>query len=135
MDLGTYLRQNKLTLQAFGARVGVAHSTVLRWADGTSRPRDERHLRAIAEATGGAVTAADFAPAPKAPGMAEAQAPFVQEARALGLDAEAIAAAALKQAIGDEKARRWAEENREAIAAWNRHFEENDTPLAEFRAF
>jgi post-segregation antitoxin (ccd killing protein) len=41
----------------------------------------------------------------------------------------------LKQAIGDEKARRWAEENREAIAAWNRHFEENDTPLAEFRAF
>ncbi len=68
-------------------------------------------------------------------GFAETGAPLGPQARALGLDPDAIAGKALREAIGREKARRWAEENREAIEAWNRHFEENDTPLAEHRAF
>ena len=53
----------------------------------------------------------------------------------LGIDADAIAAAALKQAIGDEKARRWTEEHREAFAAWDRWVEENGLPLEEHRMF
>ena len=75
-------------------------------------------------------------------GFAEEQAPFgiaaeaqVAEARALGLDADAIVAKALEEAIFAEKKRRWVEENREAIEAWNRYFEENDTPLAQYRMF
>ena len=83
----------------------------------------------------GAPSSGAEASAPTPPGLAEAQAPFASEARALGLDPDAIAAAALKKAISDEKARRWAEENREAIEVYNRYFEENDTPLAKYRAF
>lgn len=75
-------------------------------------------------------------------GFQEQQAPFeglaadaATEARALGLDPEAIATAALRKAIGDEKARRWQEENREAIKAWNAWVEENELPLARYRMF
>ena len=94
-------------------------------------------LQRIAEMTGGKVTAADFFPeaAPLRPGLAEQQAPFIAEAAALGLDATAIAAKAVSQAIRDEKARRWLEENRDAILAWNRWTESNELPLAEYRMF
>jgi len=57
------------------------------------------------------------------------------EARALGLDPDAIAAAALRKAIADEKARRWQDENREAIDAWNKWTDENELPLAKHRMF
>lgn len=143
MKLAAYLEAHGMTLQEFGGRLGVSHTTVMRWASGTATPRGRAMLRRIAEATDGTVTAADFFPEaaavtsapPRAVGFGEAQAPFEPEARALGLDADAIAAAALKKAISEEKARRWAEENREAIEAYNRYFEENDTPLAKYRAF
>ena len=77
----------------------------------------------------------DLYPATSAGGFAEVQSPLEPEARALGLDPAAITEAALRKAISDEKARRWAEENREAIEAHNRYFEENDTPLAKYRMF
>lgn len=67
--------------------------------------------------------------------LAEAQAPFAAEAQSLGLDAAAIAARAVQEAIRAEKARRWLEENREAIAAHNRWVEEHGLPLAEYRMF
>jgi len=60
---------------------------------------------------------------------------LTNEAAALGLNPDAISAAALKKAIGDEKARRWAEENREAIAAHHRYVEEHGLPLAKYRMF
>ncbi len=137
MTLADYLARTGTTLEAFGARLGVAHSTVQRWATGQSRPRSKAAMDTVSRVTGGAVTAADFfgEPAKATPGLAEAQAPFAAEALALGLDPDAIAAQALRKAIADEKARRWQEENREAIEAWNRHFEENDTPLAKYRMF
>lgn len=136
MKLGDYLKANGLSLQAFGERVGVAHTTVMRWASGEAAPRGRATLQRVADATGGAVTAADFFPEAAGPrGFAEAQSPLAPEARALGLDPAAIAEAALRKAISEEKARRWAEENREAIEAYNRYFEENDTPLAQYRAF
>jgi antitoxin CcdA len=136
MTLSDYLKANSLSLQAFGERVGVAHTTVMRWASGESAPRGRATLQRVSEATDGAVTAADFFPGAVAPrGSAEVQSPLAPEARALGLDPTAIAEAALRRAIGDEKARRWADENREAIEAWTRHFEENDTPLAQYRMF
>ena len=59
----------------------------------------------------------------------------MQEARALGLDPAAITEAALKKAIGDEKARRWNEEHREVFVAWERWVEENGLPLDEYRLF
>ena len=137
MTLADYLARTGTTLEAFGARLGVAHSTVQRWATGQSRPRGRAAMEAVVRATGGAVTAADFyeAPAGAPRGLAESQVPFAAEARALGLDPDAIAAEALRKAIADEKARRWQEENREAIEAWNAWTEENDLPLAKYRMF
>lgn len=69
------------------------------------------------------------------PGLAETQAPFAAEAQSLGLDAAAIATKAVQEAIRAEKARRWLEENREAIAAHNHWVEEHGLPLAEYRMF
>jgi post-segregation antitoxin (ccd killing protein)/DNA-binding transcriptional regulator YdaS (Cro superfamily) len=72
---------------------------------------------------------------PSHPGLAESQAPFAAEAQALGLDAAAIAAQAVQDAIRAEKARRWLAENADAIEAWNRWTESNELPLAEYRTF
>lgn len=136
MKLGEYLERTDTTLQALGERLGVSHTTVLRWATGQAMPRGRARMEALARATQGAVTAADFFPdvAPR-PGLAETQAPFAAEAQALGLDAAAIAAQAVQEAIRAEKARRWLAENEDAIEAWNRWTESNELPLAEYRMF
>ncbi|MES2713654.1 MAG: type II toxin-antitoxin system CcdA family antitoxin [Pseudomonadota bacterium] len=67
--------------------------------------------------------------------MAELQVPFRFEAQRLGLDAQAIADAALRNAVGEEKARRWTEENRDAIASHNAWIEEHGLPLVHLRLF
>jgi antitoxin CcdA len=138
MTLAEYLQQTGTTLQAFGVRLGVSHTTVQRWAARKTAPRDRAMMDAIATATGGAVTAADFFASPEQPrwnGFAEAQTVYVSEARALGLDPDAIAAKAVQDAIRAEKARRWQEENREAIEAQNAWIEKHGVPLAKYRMF
>jgi post-segregation antitoxin (ccd killing protein) len=136
MTLAEYLERTDTTLQALGERLGVSHTTVLRWATGQAMPRGRARMEALAKATQGAVTAADFFPEAKPrPGLAETQAPFAAEAQALGLDAAAIAARAVQDAIRAEKARRWLAENEDAIEAWNRWTESNELPLAEYRMF
>jgi antitoxin CcdA len=134
MDLKAFQAERGLTLSALARLLDRPVSTVHGWVNGTRRP-DWASLADIAKATGGAVTANDFqAAAIRPPGLAEAQAPFA-EATSLGLDADAIAARAVREAISAEKARRWLEENREAIEAWNRWTEDNPLPLAEYRMF
>jgi antitoxin CcdA len=54
---------------------------------------------------------------------------------ALGLDAAALAERAVREAISAEKARRWLEENREAIEASNAWVEKHGLPLAKYRPF
>ena len=68
-------------------------------------------------------------------GMAETQPPFATEARALGLDPDAIAAQAIRDAIRAEKHRRWIAENQDAIAAWNDWTDANELPLEKHRMF
>jgi len=63
------------------------------------------------------------------------QSPFVEEAKLFGLDIAAIAAVAMREAVGAERARRWQQDNREAIEAHNRHIEEHGVPLAEHCMF
>lgn len=120
----------------------VDHSTVSGW---TQVP--PRHVGAVSAITGMAPHTLRpdlFPPAPAtAVGFAEARTPFADarptslaaEAATLGLDADAIAEKALREAISAEKARRWREENREAIEAHNRWVEEHGLPLAEYRMF
>jgi transcriptional regulator with XRE-family HTH domain len=66
MNLRDYLKQNGLTMQRFGDRVGCTHATIQRLAAGTRFP-SHRLLMAIREATGGAVDAADFGVEPEPP--------------------------------------------------------------------
>jgi antitoxin CcdA len=140
MRLVEYLRVNGLSQAELARRCGVSQQAVAKWANGLRVPRAAQ-MAALVQATGGHVSAADFFAGPRANepgdavGFAEQQAPFASEARALGLDPDAIAARALSDAVRAEKARRWQEENREAIAAWNRWTDENELPLARFRMF
>jgi post-segregation antitoxin (ccd killing protein) len=117
-------------------RLGLAHPSVARWQRTGRVPADR--VAAVEAATGVPrhrlrpdLFQAEARPA----GFAETQAPFQAEARALGLDAEAIAARAVQAAIRAEKGRRWIEENAPAIAAWNAWVDENELPLARHRMF
>lgn len=145
MTLSEYKVREGLNLSQLAARLGRPVSTVHGWLTGTRKP-DWASLETIAVATGGAVSAADFmsSAAPtssvsrggsKTARFAEVQTPFFTEARALGLDPDAIAASAIQDAIRAEKARRWQEENREAIEAQNAWVEKHGVPLAQYRMF
>jgi len=137
MRLDEYLRQSGTTLEQFGRKVGVSHSTVQRWSTGKASPRDRGTMQAVVRASGGAVTAMDFFPASmtSTSGLAESQAPFAAEARTLGLDPDAIASKAVADAIRQEKERRWQEENREAYESQNAWIEKHGLPLAKYRTF
>jgi len=120
---------------ALTTALGCLKSVVGNWRRKGGIPASQ--VPAVSRVTGlsPAVLRPDLFTDAASPGFADAQAPYRAEAAKLGLDPEAIATAALRKAIGDEKARRWAEENREAIAAHTRYIEEHDTPLAEYRMF
>lgn len=60
---------------------------------------------------------------------------LVKEARALGISVSQAAEAGLRAEITQVRARRWREENKAAIEAWNAYVEEHGVPLAEFRQF
>ncbi len=61
--------------------------------------------------------------------------PRIEEARLLGVDAEAVFRAALVRAIAEAKARRWQEENRKAIEAHAEWVFRHGVPLARMRTF
>ena len=60
---------------------------------------------------------------------------LVEEAKRLGVNISRACEQGLAALIAAEKARRWREENAEAIADSNRHVDANGLPLAEFRRF
>lgn len=113
-------------------RLGLAHPSVLRWQRSGKVPAER--VAAVEAATG--IPRQRLRPDlfPPEPGFAEAQAPF-EEARALGLDPVLIAAQAVEEAVRAEKARRWQEENRAAMDAWNEWTDRNGLPLAKYRMF
>ncbi len=60
---------------------------------------------------------------------------LVADAKAMGLNLSETAERAIAEAVRDEKARRWKEENREAIEATNRYVAEQGLPMARYRQF
>ncbi len=60
---------------------------------------------------------------------------LLREAKALDLNVSQACELGLADAVARAKSRKWLEENRVAMAAWNAHVEENGLPLAEFRQF
>ncbi len=140
MKLVEFLRINGISQSELARRCGVSQTAVAKWASGLRVPRAAQ-MAALVQATGGRVSAADFfvsrqaeQPA-EAGGFAEQQSRYAAEARALGLDPDAIAAQALREAIRAEKTRRWQVENRDAIEAHNRYVEQHGLPLAKYRIF
>ena len=57
------------------------------------------------------------------------------EARELGINISQACERGLVETLAEERARRWKEENREAMESWNRWVEEHGLPLAEYRLF
>ncbi|MEP9358866.1 type II toxin-antitoxin system CcdA family antitoxin [Sphingomonas sp. KR3-1] len=59
----------------------------------------------------------------------------VAAAREAGINLSQICEAALRDAAKAERDRKWAEDNRERIEAWNDWTEKNGLPLAKYRLF
>lgn len=143
MTLAEWLSRTGVSAATLAERCGVHPLTIYKWKDGVNVPRQAR-LAALTEATGGAVTANDFHPqtgagtdgdgAPDA-GTGGGLGALLREAEALGIEGEAVCRKALRGAIGDAKAARWTEENRDAIDAHARYIEEHGTPLGKYRMF
>ena len=60
---------------------------------------------------------------------------LIAEAKELEVNISRAAEAGIAKAVADEKARRWLEENKEAIESSNRFVEGNGLPLAKYRPF
>jgi antitoxin CcdA len=60
---------------------------------------------------------------------------LLDEARALGINLSRAAEEGITAQVRAERARRWKEENKEAIAEYNRWIAENGVPLAGLRKF
>ena len=58
-----------------------------------------------------------------------------REARALGLNMSRVAEAAIAEAARLERNRRWREENRGALEAYEQEIAREGLPLARFRSF
>lgn len=122
-------------LGQLGRAIGCSVTAVCRWRQAGRVPANR--VLAIEAATGipRDRLRPDLYARNATPGMAELQAPFNSETQRLGLDPQAIAEAAVRKAVGEEKARRWAEGSRAAIDAHNAWVEEHGLPLAHLRLF
>lgn len=60
---------------------------------------------------------------------------LLDEARSLGVNLSRAAEEGILAQVRSAKAKRWKEENAEAIADYNRWIEENGVPLSQFRKF
>ncbi|WP_245216732.1 Cro/CI family transcriptional regulator [Neoroseomonas nitratireducens] len=96
---------------ALARALGITKGAVSQWR---RVPADR--IGAVARLTG--IAPHDLDPALPPPGLAEAQAPLIDD-----------------DAARADKARRWLEENREAIEAHHRWVEQHGLPLAKYRMF
>jgi antitoxin CcdA len=109
--------------------LGISMAAVSAWR--RVPPARVAQVAAILGVTEGELEGRDM----RGTGVAKRRQTFREDATALGLDPDAIAEAALREAVRAEKARRWQEENREAIEAQNAWVEKHGVPLARYRMF
>ncbi|MEC3949212.1 type II toxin-antitoxin system CcdA family antitoxin [Sphingobium sp. HWE2-09] len=60
---------------------------------------------------------------------------LVEEAKQLGINLSRACEDGLSKAISAERGRRWQEDNKDAIAAWNDWADNNELPLDKYRQF
>ncbi|WP_404369996.1 type II toxin-antitoxin system CcdA family antitoxin [Sphingomonas sp. MMS24-J45] len=77
----------------------------------------------------------DQAPPVRRPTNVSLDTKLVETAKAYGINVSRACEEGLAKQVSDERSRRWQEENKEAIEAYNAWIEENGIPLAEYRMF
>ena len=77
----------------------------------------------------------DYSNAKKSSANLSVASELIEEAKALGINLSREAEKGIAKAVSNEKARRWKEENAEAIADANRYVAKNGLPLAKYRMF
>ncbi|MEM7490771.1 MAG: type II toxin-antitoxin system CcdA family antitoxin [Pseudomonadota bacterium] len=60
---------------------------------------------------------------------------LLDEAKSYGINVSAAASAGVEKLVKEERTKRWQEENRDWVEAYNRWVEENGIPLSEYRTF
>ena len=73
--------------------------------------------------------------APKKAANVSVNSDLLRQARELGVNLSATLEKELEEIIRSEARRRWKEENREAIAAFNSHIEKHGSVADKFRTF
>lgn len=63
------------------------------------------------------------------------EAALLDEARSYGINVSAAAQSGVEAVVKAERWKRWQDENREGIEAYNAWIEENGIPLARYRKF
>jgi antitoxin CcdA len=61
--------------------------------------------------------------------------PLLAEAKAFGVNLSQACERGLAETVAEVRARKWLDDNRAGIEAWNEYVEANGLPLAEFRQF
>ena len=145
MNLRDWRLARGISVDDLSARSGIPVPTLYCYENGSRRPRTDAAKR-IEAATNGAVTAAELlgldtvVPKRKS-GVAEDAVPFdgtaavavpvpsflLEQARAQGLDVEALIAHGGIDALREASKQAWYDENRDAIEAKRRHIEKYGT--------
>lgn len=140
MRLKFWRKAQGMTQADLARRVGLSNVQISHIERGAARPSLEAAKR-IEAATGGEVKATELLGLTAMKGVRELPTAFqpemdpIEEARALGLDPEAIAAKAVEEAVKRKRIEQWNEENREAIESWNEHYRQHGLWNEKYRLF
>lgn len=128
-DLRRAIRESRLSISAIASMAGLPRTTLYSFVSGDTKSLRASAQLAIQEALGLRYT----------PAVREDRAPFdpnlQAEAKALGLDPEAIAAKAVEAAIKQKRFDAWIDENREIFEAKARDVDENGLWCDKYRLF
>ncbi|HBQ48867.1 MAG TPA: hypothetical protein DD728_08275 [Hyphomonas atlantica] len=135
-SLSGWRKANRRSLASLGEQIGLQKGFLSEVERGLKRPSVEAAKR-IEAATDGEVTAAELLGI--SGGVSEEATPFepalASEARALGLDPNAIARTAVEEAVKRARMDAWNEKNREAVDSWNKLVEREGLWSDDLRAF
>jgi len=139
MKLRKWRKRQNVSVKQLAALCGVSESAIRHYETGTRKPRTIIAQR-IEQTTNGAVSAAGLlGVSESAPAFREDPARFDHElkaeAKALGLDPDAIAQKAIEDAVKRKRIESWIEENRTAMEANARDIRENGLWSDGLRAF